>query len=125
MLSLKDIVRKGVSTSPFQNHLPITRIPPFFKILHPFTLPGNMSPQVFLNNRNATVKLSSINTIHVKQRHSNDFFNFKLTLKYMLGNVYINKTNARQCLHIISLYCREVLFHPFNFFVVFKEIHYA
>ena len=27
----------------------------------------------------------------------------------MLGDVYINKIHARQCLYIISLYCREGL----------------
>ena len=41
----------------------------------------------FLINRNATVKLSSINTIHVKQQHV-CFFIFKFTLKHMLGDVY-------------------------------------
>ena len=50
----------------FENHPP----PPFLKISHPPscppTLPANPSSQVFLINRNATVKLSSINTIHVK-----------------------------------------------------------
>ena len=54
------------------------------------TLPTNQSFHVFLINRNATVKLSSINTIHVKQQHNLGFFIFKFTLKYMLGNVYIN-----------------------------------
>ena len=43
------------------------------------------------------VKLSSINTIHVKQQLSIGFSIFKLTLNYMLGNVYINKIRARQC----------------------------
>ena len=42
----------------------------------------------FLVNRNATVKLSSINTINVKQQHNVGFFIFKFTLKYMLGDVY-------------------------------------
>ena len=84
------------STPPFQNHPPITRMPPpFLKIPHPPTLPTNQSSHVFLTNRNATVKLSSINTIHVKQQHNVGFFIFKFTLKYMLGNVYINKIHAR------------------------------
>ena len=74
----------------------------FLKIPHPPTLPANWSSQVFLINRNATVKLSSINTIHVKQ-HNIVFFIFKFTLKYMLGNVYIYKKHASQCLSI-SLY---------------------
>ena len=46
------------------------------------------------------MKLSSINTIHVKQEHNFGFFIFKFTLKYMLSNVYINKIHARQCLYI-------------------------
>ena len=37
------------------------------------------------------LKLSSTNTIHVKQQHKVGFFIFKFTIKYMLGNVYINK----------------------------------
>ena len=55
-----------VLRTPFQNHPPITRIPPFLKIPHLPTLLANRSSQVFLINRNATVKLSLINTIHVK-----------------------------------------------------------
>ena len=106
-----NIVRKGVSTPPplppFQNNPPITRIP------HPPTLPANPSSQVYLINKNATVKLSSINTIHVKQQHNVGFFNFKFTLKYMLGIIYIIKIHARKCLYI-SLYSREGFSHPFN-----------
>ena len=110
------IVRKGLSTLPphlkittFQNHPRcITRIPLHLLISPIPTLLANQSSQVFLINRNATVKLSSINTIHVKQQHNVGFFIFKFTLKYMLGNVYINKIHARQCLYIISLYCTEV-----------------
>ena len=67
------IVSKGVSTPPhpFQNSLPPkkNRIPQFLKIPIPPlppTLPVNQSFQVFLINRNATMKLGSINTIHVK-----------------------------------------------------------
>ena len=109
-------------THTFQNHPPITRIPlPFRKIPYLPTLPVNWSSQVFLITRNATVKLSSINTTHVKPQHTVVFFIFKFTLKYMLGNVYINKIHARQCLYI-SLYCREGFSHPFNFFVVSKGI---
>ena len=51
------------------------------------------------------MKLSSVNTIHVKEQQCS-LFHFQV-LKYMLGNVYINKIHARQCLYIISLYCRE------------------
>ena len=49
-------------------------------------LPTNQPSQIFLINKNATVKLSSINAILVKQ-YSVGFFIFKFTLKYMLGNV--------------------------------------
>ena len=120
------IVCKGVSPPPsphFKIIPPITRILPFLKIPHaPSPLPSNPSFQVFLINRNATVKLTSINTIHIKQQHNVCFFISKFTLKYMLGNVYTNKMHARQCLYIISLYCREGVSHSFNFFVVSKGI---
>ena len=66
------------------------------------------------------LKLNSINTLHVKQQHNVGFFLFNFTLKFMLGNVYINEIHARQCLHIISLYCRKGFPHPFNLFVVSK-----
>ena len=49
----------------------------------------NRPSQVFLINRNATVKLSSINAVHVKQQQNICFFIFKHTLKYRLGNAYI------------------------------------
>ena len=92
------------------------KIPPL-----PHTLLVNQSPQFFLINRNATVKLSSINIIHVKQQHNISFSIFKFTLKYMLGNVYVNKIHVRQCLYIISSFCRGFP-HSFNFFVVSKGI---
>ena len=69
------IVSKGVSTPPptlFKIPSPPkkNRIPQFLKIPIPPpippTLPANQSFQVFLINRNATMKLGSINTIHVK-----------------------------------------------------------
>ena len=41
------------------------------------------------------MKLSSMNTIYVKQQNVG-FFIFKFILKYMLYNVYINKIRARQ-----------------------------
>ena len=108
--------------SSFQNHPPpITRILPFRKISHPPTLPTNRSSQVFLIDSNATVKLSSVNTIHVKQLHNVGFFIFKFTLTYMLHNVYINEIHARQFLYI-SLYHRESFSHAFNFFIVSKGI---
>ena len=37
------------------------------------------------------------NYLSVKQQHIVCFFIFTFTLKYMLGNVYINKIHARQC----------------------------
>ena len=67
------------------------------------------------------MKFSSMNTIHVKQQHNIGFSFFKFTLKYMLGNVYINKIHAKQCLYI-SLYYREGFSHPFNFLAVSKKI---
>ena len=69
------IVSKGVSTPPPPTLFKIpsppkkNRIPQFLKIPippPPPTLPANQSFQVFLINRNATMKLGSINTIHVK-----------------------------------------------------------
>ena len=84
--------------------IPLLGSTSFLKISHPPTSPTNPSSQVFLINRNATVKLSSINNIHVKQQHNVGFFIFKFTLKYMLGHVYINKIHARQCLHIIRFF---------------------
>ena len=48
----------------------------------PPTLPTNQSSQVFLIDRNPTVKLSSMNTIHVKQQHNVDFqFHSKIHAK--------------------------------------------
>ena len=114
------IACKRVSTPLFQNH-PLG-FPQFLKILHPSILLASRSSQPFLINRNATVKLSLINTIHVKQQHHVGFFIFKFALKYMFGNIYINKINARQCLYLISLYCREGFSHLFNFCVASKGI---
>ena len=73
------------------------------------------SPISLLGNcvvRKESPQLSSINTIHVKQQNKVGFFIFKFTLKCMLGNVYINKIYAMQCLYIIRLYFREGLSHP-------------
>ena len=86
------LVCKRVSTPPFQNHPTITRFRPFFKISHPPrphspTLPINWSSQVFLTNRNAAVKFSSINTIHVKQQCW--LFHFQVH----------SKVHARWCLY--------------------------
>ena len=52
-------------------------------------LSRNWPSQSFLINSNATVKLSLINDIHVKQQQNDGLFVFKFTLKYMLGNAYI------------------------------------
>ena len=62
-------------------------------------------------------KSSSINTIHVKQQHNVGIFHFQVHSKV---HARYNKIHARQCLYIISLYCREGFSHPFNFFVVSK-----
>ena len=59
------------------------------KIPYSTTLLVNWSYQDFLINGNPTVKLSSINIIHVKEQHKIGFSIFKLTLKYLLGNVFV------------------------------------
>ena len=48
-------------------------------------------------------------------------FHYLITLKYMLGNVYVNKIHAREFLYI-SLYYREGFSHSFNFFAVSNGI---
>ena len=78
-----------ISKSPH----PITRIPSF-QVSHLLTLLATWSSHIFRINRNATVKLGSVNAICVKQQHNIGFFIFKFTLKYTLGNVYINEINA-------------------------------
>ena len=88
------IVCKVDQPSHFKVIPPLPGSLPFFKISHAPTLVTNRSFQVFLIDGNATVKLSSINTIHVNQQHYVGFFIFKFTLKYMLGNVYINKVHT-------------------------------
>ena len=93
----------------------------FLKIPNLPILLANRSSQVFLIYRNVTVKLSSINNIHLKQQLNIGFFIFKFTLKYMLGNIYINKIHAWQRLYMISLYCGEGFFHPFNILLYPKE----
>ena len=111
------IVRKEVSTSPPH---PISKSSsPFLNILHSPTWLANPSSQVFLINRNATVKLSSINTIHVKQQHVG-FVIFRFTLKYLLGIVYINEIHARQCVYI-CLYCRKGFSHSFSISLLYPK----
>ena len=58
-------------------------IPPFLEIPYLPTLPANWLSQVFLMNRNTTLKLIAINTIHLKQQLNVGFFIFKFTLKCM------------------------------------------
>ena len=114
------IVRKEISTPPIsKSSPPLLGYRRFPEISHPPILPTNCLSQVFLINRNATVKSTSINTIHVKQ-HNVGLFSFKFTLKYMLVNVHIYKIYLRQSLYIISLYCRKGFSRAFNFFVVSK-----
>ena len=93
---INSIVHKGVSTPHFKIITPVTRILSFLKIPHYPNLPANWSSKVFLINRSATVRLSSINTIHIKRQHNVGFFIFKFTrkymrgiIKYMLRNVYL------------------------------------
>ena len=96
-------VHKGVSTpSHFKIFPPLLESTPPSHLLKspiPPTLLTNRSSQVLLINRNATMKLSSIHIICVKQQDIVCFFIFKFTLKQMVGNVYINKIHARQCLY--------------------------
>ena len=92
-----------ISKSPH----PITRIPPFLKVSHLLTLLAIWSSHVFRINKNATVKLGSVNAICVKQQHNIGFFIFKSTLKYMLGNVYINEINAIYIYIYIYIYYHE------------------
>ena len=84
-------------------------------------LPTNRPSKVFLINRNAAVKPSSINAIHVKQQHNVGFFIFKFVLKEMLGNVSTDEIHARQCSYIISLYYSEGFPHTFNFLESFTS----
>ena len=124
-LKNKIIVRKELSTPRPHSHFK-TISPHYQDLLHflksPIHPPYQQIGQIFLINRNATVKLGSINNIHVKQQHNVSFFIFKFTLKYMPGYVYINKTHAKQCLYIINLYYSEGFSHDFNFFVVSEGI---
>ena len=76
---IPNIVYKKVSTPTCQNHPPITRIPPspppspalpyFWKSSIPPPYRQIDHPKFSFINRNETVKLNSINTIHVKQRY--------------------------------------------------------
>ena len=108
-LSRRQIFGKTKNLIPpllgFPHFLKFSIPPPYQQIGHPkFSLSKQMQ----------------INTVHVKQQHTVDFFIFKFTLKYMVGNVYINKIHARQCLYI-SLYSREGFSHPLNFLLYPKE----
>ena len=105
----KSIVCKGV-LSPHFKIIPA----PYQKIGH---------PKYSLINRNPTVKLFSINTINIKQQHNVGFSIFKFTLKYILGNVYINKIHPRQslCYIINKLYFFLSLF----LWSKVKKIHYS
>ena len=49
------------------------------------------------------LKLSSINTIYVKQQRNADFFIFNFTLKYMLGNLYIKVYIVGKVFPILSI----------------------
>ena len=109
----RNMVCKGVSTPPPPP--PISKPCPHFLKLHilpPYHQIGHPKFPYSQKYRNASVKLSSINTTHVKQQHC-WLFHF---------GMFISKKHARQCLYMISLYCREGFSHPFNFFVVSKGI---
>ena len=103
----KCIVHKGLSTLHFKIITYYSKTIPssFLKIPPSPHLTNKLASQVFLINRNETVKLSSLNTIPVKQKHNVGFFIFTFTLKYMLGNIWINKIHARQC-----LICNKIIF---------------
>ena len=106
---------------PFLNHPPpIIRIPSYFvkSPIHPFY--WQISLPKFSSLPEMQLKLSSINIIHAKHQHNVGFFIWKFIVKFMPGNVYVNKIHARQCLYMISLYCREDFPHSFNFFVFSK-----
>ena len=78
-LSSQSVKRYQKGVPPFQNHPPWSGFLHFLKIPHhppPTTLLANQSSQVFLINRNATVKLSSVYTIHIKQQHNVGFVIF-------------------------------------------------
>ena len=76
-------LQMDINPPPPLLHFKIIPPTPFLKIPHLFTLPpANQSSQAFLINRNTTVKLSSINIVHVKQQHNVGFFIFKFTLKH-------------------------------------------
>ena len=99
-LKRRSIARTEVLTPHFKIIPPLLGSTYFLKSPMPPTLPVNRSSQVFLININATVKLKWLNTIHVKQQHNKSFFIFKFTLKYILGNISINKIHARQSLYV-------------------------
>ena len=74
---------------------PITRIAPFFLSPPPPPYQQIFHPKFsLLTEHNCEIKLN--NAIHEKQHVG--FFIFKFALKYMLGNIYINKIHAMQCL---------------------------
>ena len=60
------------------------------------------------------LKLSSINTIYVKQQHNVGFFIFKFTLKYILGNVYINKIHVRKFVNSLLNYPQQISLQNFK-----------
>ena len=111
------IVVKMTGSQSLKGYQPlISKSCSILRITHPsppYRLIGHN--QVFLIDRNVTVKLSSIKTIHVKLQHNVGFLIFKYTLKYMLVNVYINKMNIRKWLYIISYIIGEVFFPCFQF----------
>ena len=82
-------------------------------------VPRNRLSQVFYTNRYATVKLSSMNAIHVKQQHNVGIFIFKFTLKYMLGNV---KTARKERFFQWSNFQSIAIYYYVNKIVLFQLI---
>ena len=120
------IVRKGVSTPPFQNHppLPVLGSPHFLK--SPISPPSQQisHPKFSFINKNATVELSSINTIHVKQQHNVDFLIFKFSLKCSFTEKTVWEVYFKYTLIILHLHflIKEVSNNFFNQWILFSYL---
>ena len=106
----RNMVCKGISTPP-----PISKPCPHFLKLHippPYHQIGHPKFSLFTEIQKCKCEIKF-----------NKYYPCKTTtlLAFSFWYVYIKK-HARQCLYMISLYCREGFSHPFNFFVVSKGI---